>query len=66
MRLAPSFETDLRNIHAANSPTLHVQERIAALFGGTQEPLLLLIEDATEMQVLQALAHLQPTLAAMV
>jgi uncharacterized protein len=62
----PGFETDLRNIHAANSPTLHVQERIAALFGGAQEPLLLLVEDATEMQVLQALAHLQPTLAAMV
>jgi predicted RND superfamily exporter protein len=61
----PSVETDLRNIHAANSPTLHVQERIAALFGGAQEPLLLLVEEATEMQALQALAHLQPTLTAM-
>ena len=36
----PRFETDLRNIHAADSPTLHVQETIAALFGGSQEPLM--------------------------
>jgi predicted exporter len=62
----PRFETDLRNIHAANSPTLHVQETIAALFGGSQEPLMLLVEDATEAQVMQDLYRLQPTLAAMV
>src|SRR5205807_1563481 len=62
----PRFETDLRNIHAANSPTLHVQETIAALFGGSQEPLLLLVEDATESQVMQGLHRLQPTLTAMV
>ena len=62
----PRFETDLRNIHAANSPTLHVQETIAALFGGSQEPLLLLVEDATEDQVMQDLSRLQPTLTAMV
>ncbi|HEY5868893.1 MAG TPA: MMPL family transporter [Candidatus Tectomicrobia bacterium] len=62
----PRFETDLRNIHAAPSPTLHVQETIAALFGGSQEPLLLLVEDATEGQVMQALHRLQPTLTAMV
>jgi len=62
----PRFETDLRNIHAANSPTLHVQETIAALFGGSQEPLMLLVEDATEVQVMQDLYRLQPTLTAMV
>src|SRR5712691_3905542 len=62
----PRFETDLRNIHAANSPTLHVQETIAALFGGSQEPLLLLVEDATEIQVMQDLYRLQPTLTAKV
>jgi predicted RND superfamily exporter protein len=62
----PRFETDLRNIHAANSPTLHVQERIAALFGGSQEPLLLLVEAATEEQALQDVSLLQPTLTAMV
>jgi predicted RND superfamily exporter protein len=62
----PRFETDLRNIHAANSPTLHVQETIAALFGGSQEPLMLLVEDATENQVMQDLSRLQPTLTTMV
>ena len=62
----PRFETDLRNIHAANSPTLHVQEAIAALFGGSQEPLMLLVENATENQVIQDLYRLQPTLTAMV
>jgi predicted RND superfamily exporter protein len=62
----PQFETDLRNIHAANSPTLRVQETIAALFGGSQEPLMLLVEAATEDQVMQDLHHLQPTLTAMV
>jgi predicted RND superfamily exporter protein len=62
----PGFETDLRNIHAANSPILRVQETIAALFGGSQEPLLLLVEDATEVQVIQDLSRLQPTLTAMV
>ena len=62
----PQFETDLRNIHAANSPILHVQETIATLFGGSQEPLMLLVEEATEVQVMQDLARLQPTLTAMV
>ena len=62
----PQVETDLRNIHAANSPTLRVQESIAALFGGSQEPLMLLVEDATEVQVMQDLHRLQPTLTAMV
>src|SRR4030095_2118602 len=62
----PRFETDLRNIHAANSPTLHVQETIAALFGGSQEPLMLLVENAREYQVMQDLYRLQPTLTVMV
>jgi len=62
----PRFETDLRNIHAANSPTLHVQETIAASFGGSQEPLMLHVENATENQVMQDLYRLQPTLASMV
>src|SRR2546428_7723610 len=62
----PQFETDLRTIHAATSPTLHVQEAIAALFGGSQEPLMLLVENATESQVIQDLYRLQPTLTAMV
>ncbi|MBM3227106.1 MAG: hypothetical protein FJZ47_25345, partial [Candidatus Tectomicrobia bacterium] len=62
----PRFETDLRNIHAANSPTLQVQARIATLFGGSHEPLMLLVEQSTEAQVLQDLQRLQPTLQAMI
>ncbi|MGE3539703.1 MAG: MMPL family transporter [Candidatus Tectimicrobiota bacterium] len=62
----PGFETDLRNIHAAHSPTLGAQETIARLFGGSQEPLLLLVEDTTEGQVVEGLARVQPMLTAMV
>ena len=60
----PAFETDLRNIHASNSPTLRVQEHIATLFGGSQEPLIFLIEADTEQQAVQHLQILQPTLTA--
>jgi predicted RND superfamily exporter protein len=62
----PRFETDLRNIHAAHSPTLQTQEQLAALFGGSQEPLLLLIEGATEAHVMQDLHRLEPALRALV
>jgi predicted RND superfamily exporter protein len=62
----PHFETDLRNIHAAHSPTLQTQEQLAALFGGSQEPLLLLIEGATEAHVMQELHRLEPALHALV
>lgn len=58
----PGFETDLRHIHAAHSPTLQVQEDIATLFGGSQEPLTLMLEDATETEVLDDLQRLQPAL----
>ncbi len=62
----PGFETDLRNIHAAHSPALHTQEKLAALFGGSQEPLLLLIEGTTEAHVMQQLHRLEPALGTMV
>lgn len=62
----PSVETDLRHIHAANSPTLQVQEAIAQHFGGSQEPLLLLVEAATEEQAVRDLQRLQSTLDSMV
>jgi predicted exporter len=45
---------------------LRTQERLAALFGGSQEPLLLLIEGATEAHVMQHLHRLEPALRAMV
>jgi hypothetical protein len=66
VRWPPGFETDLRNIHAADSPALQVQTRIAAIFGGSQEPLTLFLEGATEEQVVQAMQRLQPALAALV
>jgi predicted RND superfamily exporter protein len=62
----PGFETDLRNIHAADSPVLRVQTKIAAIFGGSQEPLTLLLEGSSEEQVVQAMQRLQPALDAMV
>jgi predicted RND superfamily exporter protein len=62
----PGVETDLRSIHAADSPTLRVQAAIATVFGGSQEPLLLLVEQATEPQALHDLVRLQPALHAMV
>jgi predicted exporter len=43
-----------------------VQARIATLFGGSQEPLTLMLEGATEEQVLQAMRQLDPALQAMV
>ena len=62
----PSFETDLRNIHATHSPTLQTQQKLAALFGGSQEPLMLIIEGATEEHVMQDLHRLEPALLKMV
>lgn len=58
----PGFETDLRNIHATSSPTLRVQETIAALFGGSQEPLTLMITGETEEQVIRDLRRVEPAL----
>jgi hypothetical protein len=62
----PGFETDLRRIHAADSAALQTQERLSATFGGSQEPLMLLLEAATEADVLQAMQRLQPSLNAMI
>jgi uncharacterized protein len=62
----PGFETDLRNIHAAHSPTLQTQAKLTALFGGSHEPLLLLIEGPTEAHVMQELHRLEPALQALV
>jgi hypothetical protein len=62
----PSFETDLRNIHAADSPALQTQTKIATIFGGSQEPLIVLLEGPTETQVVQAMYQLQPALTTMV
>lgn len=62
----PAYETDLRNIHAAHSSALRVQQRIATTFGGSQEPLMLFLEAPTEAQVLRAMQRLHPSLHAMI
>jgi predicted RND superfamily exporter protein len=62
----PGFDTDLRNIHAKASPTLQVQARIADIFGGSQEPLMLMLEGATEDHVLHDMQRLEPALMALV
>jgi uncharacterized protein len=66
VRWPPGFETDLRHIHAANSPVLAVQAHIATLFGGSQEPLTLMLEGTTEEEVLQAMRQLDPAVQALV
>jgi len=43
LRNPEPFETDLRNIHARDSKPLATQRRIAQVFGGSREPLLMLI-----------------------
>jgi predicted RND superfamily exporter protein len=40
----PRFETDLRNMHPAGSEALETQKKIAKIFGGAEEPILLLVE----------------------
>jgi uncharacterized protein len=62
----PGFDTDLRNIHAKASPTLQVQAHIATLFGGSQEPLMLMLEGTTEDHVLHDMQRLEPALMALV
>jgi predicted RND superfamily exporter protein len=62
----PGFETDLRNIYAADSPALQTQGKIAAIFGGSQAPVTLMIEGSTEEQVLQTMQRLEPALQSMV
>lgn len=41
----PEMETDLRRIHARESAALETEARIKDIFGGEQEPLLLLLEN---------------------
>ena len=62
LQAPPRFEDDLRNIHAEGSPALAVQERIATAFGGSLEPLLVLIEGPDEAGVLAACQRLEPEL----
>lgn len=62
----PEFETDLRNIHATQSPTLQAQAELATIFGGSQEPLTVLIEGPSEEHVVRDLHRLHPALQGLV
>jgi predicted RND superfamily exporter protein len=53
------FEDDLRNIHARSSPPLRAQERIAEVFGGSWEPILVLVEGDHEADVVASCHRLQ-------
>lgn len=59
----PRLEDDLRNLHSADSVPLAVQARLQQRFGGSLEPLLLLIETEEEGQVLTAAADTSARLA---
>lgn len=61
----PRLEDDLRNVHARDSAPLAVQERIAQAFGGSFEPLLVLVEDADEVAVVEACQRFEGTLDAL-
>jgi len=54
----PGFETDLRNIHAKDSPAIATQEAIARVFGGSAEPLAVLIEEKDEVGAVEACGRL--------
>lgn len=61
----PTFETDLRNLHARDSGPLAVQERISRVFGGSREPLLVLVEADDEAAAASACHRLEEPLARM-
>ncbi len=62
----PGFETDLRNIHAKNSPAIAAQEAIARVFGGSAEPLAVLIEEKDEDGAVEACGRLGKRLDALI
>ncbi len=69
--LPPGLESDLRNLQAARSVAVRVQERIAGLFGGAAEPVLVLVEvvpqpgERAEDAAVEAAARLEPELGSL-
>ena len=61
----PALEMDLRNIHARDSAALAAERRLEEVFGGSQEPLLLLL-DAEAAGLEDRLRRLQGPLDALV
>lgn len=62
----PALESDLRNLHARDSPALAAERRLAEVFGGSSEPLLLLLEAGGEPALEKQLRRLQPVLQGLV
>jgi hypothetical protein len=61
----PEVEADLRRVHAADSSALRAEERLAERFGAPQDAVLLLVDGASEGEVLEALARLDSELRAL-
>lgn len=57
-----ALEDDLRNVYARDSKPLAAQARIAAAFGGSHEPVLLLVEAPSEDDVAAACTRLEAPL----
>jgi uncharacterized protein len=55
----PMLERDLRNIHSRDSRALHAERRLEELFGGSQEPLLFLIEADGELDLEDRMRRLE-------
>jgi len=58
----PALERDLRNIHARESTALHAERRLEELFGGSQDPLLLLVEADGDEGVAERMRRIQAPL----
>ncbi|MCA8922070.1 MAG: MMPL family transporter [Planctomycetes bacterium] len=59
----PQLEDDLRKIHARNSEPLAVQARVSEVFGGTQDAVFVVLEGASEAEVVAACQRLEGPLA---
>ena len=42
----PEFESNLRNLHSKDSRAIQAEQKVVELFGGTEEPLMVLFEGA--------------------
>jgi predicted RND superfamily exporter protein len=58
----PKMETDLRRIHARDSHALNAEERLKTIFGGDEEPLFVMLENANENELEQDLGKLRAVL----
>ncbi len=45
----PEFESNLRNLHSKDSRAIHAEQKVVELFGGTEEPLMVLFEGPDDL-----------------